>query len=808
MKQKILPLLLVLPFVIAILSTLSIQFAVNIISEDITNIEWVYRQNEGFKVATRVSLNARAIGSKSALEDPLNELMWTIDGDNDDESTYILEKSNINYYFTPLQVGRYLLTCKNIRGTVSKTMNAYVYDGGVILINPQYSSTQGIENHRYLGQYDFTQNSYENAKYSLNVEAVPSSLSGQISLVSISEGIEFANNILTINEVVEKTEKKSLVFSIGAIDVPDQTFEFTAVKNGFNVYNYSDMLRATKSSDPKIIVQQKHFESLEKTYDNNRNIRSDDTTLFGNYDFSAKKFNFFNEVYRFTTTYNKKYIDDWNRQNNDKVSDKVLAGLHIQRDFYGNGFRLNGHNLTYPYGTTTNNNGVKIATLNPDNLFRGPLTFVALGSPKDTPLINAYGQDNSLLYVDGDDITLRDVNISSGDFGNNLNNLNYSGTGIEVNGDRVTIINSQIKNAKTGVRIFASNNATLKNSFLSTARQFLLTIGSNEYETPLPSKTGLVYDADGNVLNGGTTSFTNYFRYPDVPVTTSQITSLPTTTADGLITNYLISGGDGGGKLEQAVKSLDNLMNQGDLIESEEGNPLFKTNVTIEDTYFYQSGIASIALETMFNGPFLYNALPSVVSSLLGNMVAGVKLNKIGGISYPTKVKLVGDTSFFDYKAINSIDVSSLIGENISKLINETDFGSGETYTIDDIFPIRSLVESTATQNGYSISQVKDNLVTNYVNLPIIYFGGGLNLSEIDTSELQNNELMSQKTTLNLLNHVINNPASDMITKVMQRTVLTATGFAPFYYHSYTNSYLYQVNPNINTLQSRAQMEV
>ena len=47
-------------------------------------------------------------------------------------------------------------------------------------------------------------------------------------------------------------------------------------------------------------------------------------------------------------------------------------------------------------------------------------------------------------------------------------------------------------------------------------------------------------------------------------------------------------------------------------------NP-FKTELNIVDTYFYQSGIAAIMIETMFNGPFLYNGLPSIISSILSN---------------------------------------------------------------------------------------------------------------------------------------------------------------------------------------------
>ena len=83
--------------------------------------------------------------------------------------------------------------------------------------------------------------------------------------------------------------------------------------------------------------------------------------------------------------------------------------------------------------------------------------------------------------------------------------------------------------------------------------------------------------------------------------------------------------------------------------------------------------------------------LPSIVSSTLEGLISGVKPDKIGGVSYPAKLNLVGDTTFYDYKKISSIDTGSLIEENISTFINETEFGNGATYTIDDIFPIRAL---------------------------------------------------------------------------------------------------------------------
>ena len=101
-------------------------------------------------------------------------------------------------------------------------------------------------------------------------------------------------------------------------------------------------------------------------------------------------------------------------------------------------------------------------------------------------------------------------------------------------------------------------------------------------------------------------AFSIYFRYPSSPITTNNYETAPTTNADGLITRYLLSNYNV--NLANAVRAMDELMNQQELVFDDLGDPIVKTNVTVEDTYFYQSGIASIALETMFNGPYLYNA--------------------------------------------------------------------------------------------------------------------------------------------------------------------------------------------------------
>lgn len=811
MKQKTLPLLLVSPFVIAILSVLTIRFAVNIISEDIVDINWIYRENEGLKLNNEMELRATPVGGKSALDDPMNELVWTVaNADIEDETQYAtLEKRENHYYLSAKEVGFTIVTVKNLRGTVAKSFNAHVYDEGVILLNMRTASSLGIESNRYIGQYDLGSTTQKEASFALDIDIYPENLKEQIVIKNISSGITFASDRITINDVQAKVETKEVTFGLNVESIPNQTFRFKAVKDGYNVYNYDELLQATNSGEARIVVQQVHFESLENTYDANGVKKYVDTELFGHYNFTTKQYAFDNEVYRFTTTYNHKYIDDWNVAAVNKVSNDVVAGLHIQKDYYGNGFKLNGHNLTFPYERTTNSEGVTIATLGARNLFRGPKTFVALGDPSAAALVRAYGQDNTFLYVEGDDITLRDVNVRNADFGNNMNNLEYTGTGIDILGNNITLVNSQVRNARNTVRVYSSMNAEIRNSFIGTARQALIAVGTNEFVTANTSKRGVVYDANGSIINSGNTLFSNYFNYPTTPITLDNYDSQPTNNADGLITKYLLTSNDPGGNVYKAMRSLDNLINQVDLVKGDDGKPIFKTELNIVDTYFYQSGIAAIMIETMFNGPFLYNGLPSIISSILEQLNYGTKLNNVGGISYPSKVNLIGETRFYDYKDINSIDVNSIIGENISEALNSVEgIGGDVKVTVDDIFPIRRLIESTATANGHIVFTTGDGVQYKNINVPIIYYGGGVNLSTVDTTNLVNRERLSSNVELDLLKYFLSSANTDTITAVLRRSVLTATGFNNFKYHAYTNAYLYGENPEISNLRRNISMEV
>ena len=119
---------------------------------------------------------------KSALDDPMNELVWTVaNADIEDETQYAtIEKRANRYYLSAKEVGFTIVTVKNLRGTVAKSFNVHVYDEGVILLNMRTASSLGIESNRYIGQYDFGSTTQKEASFALDIDIYPENLKEQI----------------------------------------------------------------------------------------------------------------------------------------------------------------------------------------------------------------------------------------------------------------------------------------------------------------------------------------------------------------------------------------------------------------------------------------------------------------------------------------------------------------------------------------------------------------------------------------------------------------------------------------------------
>ena len=109
MKNKSLPALLLLPFVVSILTFFSIEILQNAVASDILGITWDYDDAEGFEVMPdlAIELRAKAEVDPSAILATGNELVWK--ASKKDPSAPKLAKSRkkmASTTFTPSRKGK------------------------------------------------------------------------------------------------------------------------------------------------------------------------------------------------------------------------------------------------------------------------------------------------------------------------------------------------------------------------------------------------------------------------------------------------------------------------------------------------------------------------------------------------------------------------------------------------------------------------------------------------------------------------------------------------------------------------------
>lgn len=835
MKKKNILILLLIPFIIGLISIITVNVTVDIINPDILGISWKYQDYEGFKLRDeRYELKAVGVAMNDVPIDEGNGLIWSLKNEDPEDDTVYAEivTENGRNYLKTYKCGNVVITCSNQKKNVFRTMTAVIYENGAMLINPVIGSSQNnIDNKIYYGAYDFKYNNDETIKVpasiNLKFSTIPSSIFNLVSVKDYSEdiidSIDLKNGIVTLKE--NSFGDAFITLSCSSQDpISDVTYKFNVVENGVNVYTYNDLLNCTNySTDGEIVVLRKSFESLDNAFVHDSygdvllnegmpQYKENNIELFGNYDFNKQKFSFENEIYSFETTFNQEYIKQWNEfsktsKNYKPISNQVKAGIHVQKDFYGNGYTINLHNLTFPTERIQiNENGaiIEVPQLGLDNLFRGPLPFYTLGDPNGLPLIKAYGQDNVGMYIDGDNITVNDINMKNCDFGNSLSNLEYVGTVVDVHGNNDTIKNSRLANGKNVLRCFSNVNFKLVNSMLSYSRNFLMQIGTNEYIKVDPTVIKTFIDVGGNeVLE----SISSYLSKKENIV-----------NGDSMMNEFLAKTFDidTQAKVKKSIMSIQEALNDKTLVEGK-----YKGTIEIDDTFFYRSGISSISLDTLFNGPFLLNGSPSLITDIFSSMsyeskpLVPLAATMVSGLSYPVDVKLKGNTKFFDYKVAEKIDLTGLINENISTIANsiiDDDESIGDIIggnirkiTIDDIFPLRNILIDKAGSK-YTYIETIDDVSTRYINIPIAYYGGGANLSNLDMTELNMKDNLSDKIEIDLLTKYLNLTQSTAITSVMKslmmKTVTTVTGFEPFNFICFKNNgYLFKETPNVDELK-------
>ena len=793
MKKKNLIILLIIPFVIALLGIVAINATFNVFYGDLSGIDWNYDDVEGFMVSdTLYKLEAKGYASESTRLAPGNSLIWTIENKNssDVEKYAEIVESSGSYYLKAIKPGDTILTVSNQKGNVFRRMEAIIYSDGLITLTPHIKSSQNnIDSSIYYGKYDFDENgSKVEANILFDFKVLPESVLPDVKVLSKTDNlnVNLSQDGISV-KIISNSNIEDSYFTVGVdgfSSIKERSYNFKVV-DGVNCYTYDDLLRCTnKSVNGETVVLRKNFESENYV----SRINSNNTCLFGNK--KNNEYNFDSDVYRYETNYNHEYINQWNEfaKNNsyNPISREVIAGLHLKKNLYGNGYTINFHNLCYPKGVI-DIDGVKKPSLLQTDLFRGPLKYYTLGDPNNMPLVSAYGEDNCGIYVDRDNVLINDLNVKNCDTPTSLEFLEFTGNVINVEANNVTISNSRLQNAKNIIRAFSSKNVTIKNSLLQTSMNFLITTGANEYIKP-SDESFLFETLDGNI----SISPKDYLKKGGA--------------GDEIMNQYISGNFDNKEKMQKALNSI-----QKGLSNSSVKNE-FKGTMEVVDTYFYNSGLACIAFESLFNGPFLYSNSPSLIGDLFGELDGASSLipffpNEIAGASYPVSVNISGHTRFYDYKEPENINLSGLIEENISKYVKELT-QKDTNVDIDTIFPLKSTLLSQA--NGQScIYKYQDK---QYINIPVCFYGGGENESVLTFSDDFDSDFQSKTLNVDFAKNYLSFEGIDMEHISMQsaigavkKCVVVSTGFEPFKFVCMSNTgYLFGQTPNIKDLINNA----
>lgn len=358
-----------------------------------------------------------------------------------------------------------------------------------------------------------------------------------------------------------------------------------AVKDGRNVGNYDELKTVTEAGHIVVLTNNVML-----------GVKSDGEAMD---EVELKK-----DVKKFTTTYDKTYLENLEKSGENGVVNKYVQYLiEFKNHVYGNGFEINADKFTQ----------CKDATGVP-KIFKGPLNFVAISSA------SVKGQDNISFLVRTDNVLINNVVLKGcsddslleedGQF--NLSKLNYVGTTLEI-AKSAKLLNSRVSNGRTVVRIFAGGstmgspvvedkaafnvqdekiNVHIESCVLSNAREFILKIGSNRALKQTNEVQRKLRKEKDNEY---------YSPYDESNKTDKYFND-----------NYLIN------------------------------------DVTLKNSVLETSGLFSVGMETHFSGEFL---LGGTITTWEG----------CAATSYASALRIVGDVKMLDWKNLSNVDSSTLI---------------------------------------------------------------------------------------------------------------------------------------------------
>lgn len=451
----------------------------------------------------------------------------------------------------------------------------------------------------------------------------------------------------------------------GTVEYKSAPMRVLCVGNAVNVYSYADLLTATRAKSPVVL----HTDIIE--------------------DFGASSGTFVYENYNDYTEIVSTY--DTDKYGDTDPTVKVLISFYD--DLYGNGYTINAHNVTYRLDAT--------GALKSDAIFKGPLNFVDMTEGdlnKNGGMISVKAQDN-IAFAVYEGVSLRNVTLKSCDLEEyegtyDLTDLNYVGTTVEILGDNVDIAYSRLYNGRTVLRAFGaiddptkSIHLNITNSVLSSAREFILRMGSNQfvqgdYENPAPD---LVDEVRGKLTDGSLSE-------TERATLASLLNKMNAYPVQKIYAQFT-----------EAEKALYQQL-------------FIRTFVTVKNTAFRDAGIFVIGIDTHFAGTALNDG--SKFQQLKGLIDHWQGMAKT---SYGAKLTFEGDVRMYCWKPLEAVDSSTLI-----EIVGNSSYGDKLN------FDIRKMVQTISEQPGYT-NVLKQHNGTAYVHAGIAFFGGGKNYGVLDT---------------------------------------------------------------------------
>lgn len=470
----------------------------------------------------------------------------------------------------------------------------------------------------------------------------------------------------------------------------------TVVRSAVNVSNYDDLMRAEKEKKEVVLQSDIYLAPLLKENYSDENWRAS-----GYKDYIEGKGAYTESVYKtIDPTADVAYYDALGRSSDAKLKYFV----EFTNNVYGNGHFIDADYLTKGGQSMYASDNAK------GFIFNGPLSLVKISYlTESTATDNASikSQDNIVFLVRYDNISLRNVELkgcSDSSVGNNLSNLDYCGTVLEVSGDNFDMSYCKVNNGRTVVRIYGrayeneeivksnlskyKTHSEIRNCILTYGREFILKIGTNQLKRGENIADSSVKLAEKTWYPGRSDDYRKYYDQANPYFTKEDGTPYSTTEEkdDYFIENYVLN------------------------------------DVLLQDSVFVGAGLFAIGLDSQFGGLVLDGWNYS------DNYRFGTEKGwgNVAGTSYPARLKFAGDVRVYDWKKISSVNSDTLLeaGDTVKEKLHLN-------------LNISDLIESFRKSGSNDAIVNKLTFVSggeSYINSAVAFYGGGKNYSVLDTS--------------------------------------------------------------------------